>query len=83
MYDYSNLIAAVVGLIVAGGAIWGVAFWDRRTKKMQTDYAEALQKTDEFQRESLELARETQRLQADSNAVIRQLIETIARNPPR
>jgi hypothetical protein len=81
MYDYSNLIAAIVGLIVVGGAIWGTAFWDRRTRKMQADYAESLRKTEEFQREYLELARESQRLQADSNALIRQLIETIARNP--
>jgi hypothetical protein len=81
MYDYSNLIAAVVGLIVAGGAIWGAVIWDRRTKKTRADYAESLRKTEEFQREYLELARESQRLQADSNAAMRQLIETIARNP--
>ena len=48
MYDYSNLIAAIVGLIVVGGAIWGTAFWDRRTRKMQADYAESLRKTEEF-----------------------------------
>jgi len=81
MYDYSNLIAAIVGIIVVGGAIWGTAFWDRRTRKMQADYAESLRKTEEFQREYLELARESQRFQADSNAAIRQLIEAIARNP--
>lgn len=77
MYDYSNLIAAVVGLIVMGGCLWGIARWDRRSKHARAEYEEYLHNSTEFQREYLAIARESQRLQAESTAAIRELIAAI------
>jgi hypothetical protein len=80
MYDYSNLIAAVVGLIVMGGCLWGIARWDRRNKKARAEYEESLHDNAEFQREYLATARESQRLQAELNAALQELLSALLRD---